>query len=184
MLWSKVNAPAPEFADEPREAARDVVVGRRSDGWRNDMPAAAAAATRHGATPSPLRPLPQGSDVWHLAGSRPFIPADVRTDFFPRDPVRGAPAPVGATARPGAAASRDPLATAAARPATAAPQPLGGWPARLADLWARLRHEHRVSRTVSFLEECDDRMLRDIGIHHRSQIEHFVRFGRHFAGTP
>jgi uncharacterized protein YjiS (DUF1127 family) len=50
--------------------------------------------------------------------------------------------------------------------------------AAVANRWARWRRERQVKRAVATLAEFDDRTLRDIGIPHRSQIEHAARCGR------
>jgi uncharacterized protein YjiS (DUF1127 family) len=48
----------------------------------------------------------------------------------------------------------------------------------IASRWRRWHHEHEIRRSIAVLEELDDRLLRDIGVHHRSEIEHAVRYGR------
>lgn len=45
-------------------------------------------------------------------------------------------------------------------------------------LWSRWRREREIGKAVAALAELDDRTLRDIGIHHRSQIDQTVRYGR------
>jgi uncharacterized protein YjiS (DUF1127 family) len=50
--------------------------------------------------------------------------------------------------------------------------------AAVANRWARWRRERQVKKAVATLAEFDDRTLRDIGIPHRSQIEHAARCGR------
>jgi uncharacterized protein YjiS (DUF1127 family) len=47
----------------------------------------------------------------------------------------------------------------------------------IASRWRRWRHEHAIGRSIAVLAELDDRLLRDIGIHHRSEIEQAVRYG-------
>jgi uncharacterized protein YjiS (DUF1127 family) len=39
----------------------------------------------------------------------------------------------------------------------------------IASRWRRWRHEHAIGRSIAVLAELDDRLLRDIGIHHRSE---------------
>jgi uncharacterized protein YjiS (DUF1127 family) len=48
----------------------------------------------------------------------------------------------------------------------------------IASRWRRWHHEHEIRRSIAVLAELDDRLLRDIGIHHRSKIEQAVRYGR------
>jgi uncharacterized protein YjiS (DUF1127 family) len=48
----------------------------------------------------------------------------------------------------------------------------------LAIKWRHWRHEREIAALVADLAELDDRMLRDIGIPHRSQIEQALRYGR------
>ena len=50
--------------------------------------------------------------------------------------------------------------------------------APVANRWARWRREREIKKAVATLAEFDDRTLRDIGIPHRSQIEHAARCGR------
>jgi uncharacterized protein YjiS (DUF1127 family) len=50
--------------------------------------------------------------------------------------------------------------------------------AAVANRWARWRREREIKEAVATLAEFDDRTLRDIGIPHRSQIEHAARCGR------
>ena len=45
-------------------------------------------------------------------------------------------------------------------------------------LWTYWRREREIKRAVYALERFDDRTLRDMGIHHRSQIEQTVRYCR------
>jgi uncharacterized protein YjiS (DUF1127 family) len=45
-------------------------------------------------------------------------------------------------------------------------------------LWSRWRREREIGKAAAALAELDDRTLRDIGIHHRSQIDQAVRHGR------
>jgi uncharacterized protein YjiS (DUF1127 family) len=42
-------------------------------------------------------------------------------------------------------------------------------------LWTNWRHEREVNRDIAALSELDDRILRDIGIVDRSQIDQIVR---------
>jgi uncharacterized protein YjiS (DUF1127 family) len=51
--------------------------------------------------------------------------------------------------------------------------------AALAALFGGLRKAHQLRRDLAYLQECDDRMLADIGLS-RSQIEGAVRFGRYY----
>jgi uncharacterized protein YjiS (DUF1127 family) len=44
--------------------------------------------------------------------------------------------------------------------------------------WASWRRELEYARAIKQLQQLDDRRLRDIGIEHRSEIDHLVRFGR------
>lgn len=57
-----------------------------------------------------------------------------------------------------------------------------GWLAMIwrgiARWWTKRRREREINDAVDALAEYDDRMLRDIGIPHRSQIEQIVRHGR------
>jgi hypothetical protein len=57
-----------------------------------------------------------------------------------------------------------------------------GWPAMIwravAGGWAKWRREREIKKAVAALAEYDDRMLRDMGIPHRSRIEQIVRYGR------
>jgi hypothetical protein len=57
-----------------------------------------------------------------------------------------------------------------------------GWPAviwrTVAGGWARWRREREIKKAVAALAEQDDRMLRDMGILHRSRIERILRYGR------
>jgi len=46
--------------------------------------------------------------------------------------------------------------------------------------WANWRHEREIKEAVAALAEYDDRMLRDMGFPHRSQIEQIVRDGRDY----
>jgi len=48
----------------------------------------------------------------------------------------------------------------------------------IASGWAKRRHEREIRRAVAELAEYDDRLLRDMGFSHRSQIEQIVRGGR------
>jgi uncharacterized protein YjiS (DUF1127 family) len=50
--------------------------------------------------------------------------------------------------------------------------------AAVANRWARWRRARDIKKAVATLAEFDDRTLRDIGIPHRSQIEHAARYGR------
>jgi uncharacterized protein YjiS (DUF1127 family) len=43
-------------------------------------------------------------------------------------------------------------------------------------LWTRGRRERKIKRAAAALAELDDRILRDMGIPHRSQIEEVVRY--------
>ncbi|MGV7213762.1 hypothetical protein [Bradyrhizobium sp. UFLA05-112] len=57
-----------------------------------------------------------------------------------------------------------------------------GWPTMIwravAGRWARWRREREIKKAVAALAEQDDRMLRDMGILHRSRIERILRYGR------
>ena len=57
-----------------------------------------------------------------------------------------------------------------------------GWPAMIwravAGGWAKWRREREIKKAVAALAEHDDRMLRDMGIPHRSRIEQILRYGR------
>ncbi|MGY8661402.1 DUF1127 domain-containing protein [Bradyrhizobium sp. UFLA05-109] len=44
--------------------------------------------------------------------------------------------------------------------------------------WAKWRREREIKEAVATLAEYDDRMLRDMGILHRSQTEQIIRYGR------
>jgi len=48
----------------------------------------------------------------------------------------------------------------------------------IASRWANWRREHEINKAVAALAEYDDRMLRDMGFPHRSQIEQIERNGR------
>jgi len=48
----------------------------------------------------------------------------------------------------------------------------------IASGWAERRREREIQRAVAALADYDDRMLLDMGISHRSQIEQIVRNGR------
>ena len=48
-------------------------------------------------------------------------------------------------------------------------------------LWTHWRHEREVKRAVAKLWELDDRILEDIGIDHRYQIEEVVRTQKRFS---
>jgi uncharacterized protein YjiS (DUF1127 family) len=48
----------------------------------------------------------------------------------------------------------------------------------IATLWAHLRNEWQVTKAIAALSKLDDRTLRDMGIQHRSHIEHMVRYCR------
>ena len=48
----------------------------------------------------------------------------------------------------------------------------------IASRWAKRRREREIKEAVAALAEYDDRMLRDMGFPHRSQIEQIVRNGR------
>jgi uncharacterized protein YjiS (DUF1127 family) len=48
----------------------------------------------------------------------------------------------------------------------------------IASRWRRWHHEHEIKRSIAALAELDDRLLRDIGILHRSDIEQAARNGR------
>jgi uncharacterized protein YjiS (DUF1127 family) len=50
----------------------------------------------------------------------------------------------------------------------------------IANRWARWRREREIKTAVAALAEHDDRMLRDMGIPNRSQIEQVVRYGRDY----
>jgi uncharacterized protein YjiS (DUF1127 family) len=56
--------------------------------------------------------------------------------------------------------------------------------APVANRWARWRREREIKKAVATLAEFDDRTLRDIGIPHRSQIEHAARYGRNGLIQP
>jgi uncharacterized protein YjiS (DUF1127 family) len=47
----------------------------------------------------------------------------------------------------------------------------------VAAIWSHMRREREVRRAIDTLVELDDFTLKDIGIHHRSQIEYAVRNG-------
>jgi uncharacterized protein YjiS (DUF1127 family) len=57
-----------------------------------------------------------------------------------------------------------------------------GWPAMIsraiARSWAKWRRAREIRKAMAALAEHDDRMLRDMGIPHRSQIEQVLRYGR------
>jgi uncharacterized protein YjiS (DUF1127 family) len=59
-----------------------------------------------------------------------------------------------------------------------------GWPAMIwraiAGGWTRWRREREIKKAVAALAELDNRMLRDMGIPHSSQIERVVRYGRDY----
>ena len=48
----------------------------------------------------------------------------------------------------------------------------------VAGRWQHWHHEREIKQAVATLVELDDRTLRDIGISHRSLIEHAARYGR------
>jgi uncharacterized protein YjiS (DUF1127 family) len=48
----------------------------------------------------------------------------------------------------------------------------------IASRWAKRRREREITKAVAALQEYDDRLLRDLGIPHRSLIEQIVRDGR------
>jgi uncharacterized protein YjiS (DUF1127 family) len=50
----------------------------------------------------------------------------------------------------------------------------------IAGRWARRRREREIKEAVAALAEYDDRMLLDIGVSDRSQIEHIGREGRDY----
>jgi uncharacterized protein YjiS (DUF1127 family) len=50
--------------------------------------------------------------------------------------------------------------------------------AAVASRWTRWRRKREIKKAVAALAEFDDRTLRDMGIPHRSQIEHAARYGR------
>jgi hypothetical protein len=50
----------------------------------------------------------------------------------------------------------------------------------IASRWAKRRRERKIKEAVAALAEYDDRMLRDMGFPHRSQIEQIVRNGREY----
>ncbi len=50
----------------------------------------------------------------------------------------------------------------------------------VAALWAHMRREREIRKAIDALAELDDFTLKDIGIHHRSQIEYAVRSGHDF----
>ena len=56
------------------------------------------------------------------------------------------------------------------------------WPAMIwravAGGWGKWRREREIKKAVAALAEQDDRMLRDMGILHRSRIEQILRYGR------
>jgi hypothetical protein len=57
-----------------------------------------------------------------------------------------------------------------------------GWPTMIgraiAGKWAKWRSEREIKKAVAALAEHDDRMLRDMGIPHRSRTEQILRYGR------
>ena len=57
-----------------------------------------------------------------------------------------------------------------------------GWLTRIwraiASRWANWRREREINKVIAAVAEYDDRMLRDLGFLHRSQIEQIVRNGR------
>jgi uncharacterized protein YjiS (DUF1127 family) len=53
----------------------------------------------------------------------------------------------------------------------------------IASCWRRWHHEHEIRRTIAGLAELDDRLLRDIGIHHRSDIEQVAFSSRGREGS-
>ena len=48
----------------------------------------------------------------------------------------------------------------------------------IASRWANWRREREINKIIAAVAEYDDRMLRDMGFSHRSQIEQIVRNGR------
>lgn len=103
---------------------------------------------------------------------------------------RALPAPASASIRvlprPGGGAA------AAAGGAAAAPSPSGrpaaprwrGWQAPVAAaaaLLGFLRRELRYAQAARELAQMDERMLRDLGIESRAQIDYLVRYGRQDA---
>ena len=48
----------------------------------------------------------------------------------------------------------------------------------IASRWAKWRREREINETITAVADHDDRMLRDMGFPHRSQIEQIVRNGR------
>jgi len=44
--------------------------------------------------------------------------------------------------------------------------------------WARWRRHREAAKAISSLVQAEDRMLRDMGIGHRGQIERAVKYGR------
>jgi uncharacterized protein YjiS (DUF1127 family) len=48
----------------------------------------------------------------------------------------------------------------------------------IADWWTEWRREREIRQAVAELAEYDDRVLRDMGFPHRSDIERIVRNGR------
>jgi uncharacterized protein YjiS (DUF1127 family) len=44
-------------------------------------------------------------------------------------------------------------------------------------IWAHMRREREIRQAIDALAALDDFTLKDIGIHHRGQIEHAVRCG-------
>ncbi|MGD1879680.1 MAG: hypothetical protein ACFB13_19525 [Kiloniellaceae bacterium] len=61
-------------------------------------------------------------------------------------------------------------------------RPAWGWLRRLGApvtwLWARCRYQIDCARAIDELMQFDDKVLRDIGIENRGEIEHLVRYGR------
>lgn len=59
-----------------------------------------------------------------------------------------------------------------------------GWLTRtwclVASRWANWRREREIKKAVAALAEYDDRVLRDMGVSHRSEIEQIVRYGRDY----
>jgi uncharacterized protein YjiS (DUF1127 family) len=59
-----------------------------------------------------------------------------------------------------------------------------GWPAMIwraiAGGWTKWRREREIKKAVAAVAELDNRMLRDMGIPHPSQIERVVRYGRDY----
>jgi uncharacterized protein YjiS (DUF1127 family) len=47
----------------------------------------------------------------------------------------------------------------------------------LISFYTRRRREQKVRKAIAVLSELDERMLRDIGVFSRSEIEHIVRSG-------